>query len=74
MQKLTKETATMPRGSVETASLTYKSYKTMSRRSQLEPLTTRIIKEATEEEISTLRSYLEWLTRQIEDRQKVRAA
>lgn len=74
MQRQTTEQATMPRGDVETASLRYKEYKELSRSKQLIPLLEVIIKDGGAEDISALRSHLEWVVRQVTNRQEFRSA
>jgi hypothetical protein len=64
----------MPRENVETASLTYRGYKLLSRGQQLKPLITKVVEDASEEEVSMLKAYLEWMVRQGENRGKVRRA
>ena len=49
-------------------------YKVNVRCRRLELLLGKIVEDATEEEISALSGYLQWLERQIEDRKKVRSA
>jgi hypothetical protein len=46
----------------------YQEDKTTIRREQLEALLDKIVKEGTEEEVSALRGYLEWMVAQVEGR------
>lgn len=68
------ETSQEPTRTKERRNVRYREYMTMSRRQQLEPLITRIVKGASEEETSALKGYLEWMVAQVENREKVAVA
>ena len=52
----------------------YPEYKINVRRRQFELLLAKFVEHATEEEVSMLKGFLEWLTSQAENRKKVTPA